>query len=233
MSEETVTRTEQFVREYMGRYDCSHDWQHVRRVVDQALALAKAESARGPVDMLVVQLAALLHDVDDAKYKSCSDAPFSVANFLADAGLDSDRAVIVARIVDAVSFRKELQCLESGSEAERAWRSGCVELACVQDADRLDAIGAFGILRCAAFSGARNRPLHILDDTSSSAAMTYSEYIDKGSGSSAVAHFHEKLLRLAAMMKTEHGRREAQRRHKFLLRFLEQVDSELGFGAGS
>ncbi|KAJ1987143.1 hypothetical protein GGI04_006145, partial [Coemansia thaxteri] len=66
MSENIVQRTEEFVRAYMSKYDCSHDWQHVQRVVRQALVLSRAESQHRPVDALVVHLAALLHDVDDA-----------------------------------------------------------------------------------------------------------------------------------------------------------------------
>ncbi|KAJ2823016.1 hypothetical protein IWW50_003964 [Coemansia erecta] len=195
MSESAIIdETEAFVREYMARYDCSHDFHHVERVVGQALALAALEAPQRPVDTLVVRLAALLHDVDDAKYRDESTTSFAVADFLANLGLDTGRAQLVARIIDAVSFRKELLAIEqdemgTGDAGEREWRHGCVELACVQDADRLDAIGAFGVLRCAAFSGARNRPLHDPHDTPI-VGITYDEYVCQSSGT-AVAHFHE------------------------------------------
>ncbi|KAJ2803970.1 hypothetical protein H4R21_001824 [Coemansia helicoidea] len=237
MSGAVVAAAERFVEEFMGRYDCSHDWHHVQRVVRQALALARAEARSKPVDVLVVQLAALLHDVDDAKYQQEGDTPFSSARFLAGAGLDEARAAAVARIIDAVSFRKELLAEEqdrlgTSSPADRAWRRDCVELACVQDADRLDAIGAFGVLRCAAFSGARGRPLHDPSDVAI-ADITYEQYVGErcGKGGTAVAHFHEKLLRLASMMKTEPGRQEAQRRRAFMCQFLDQLDGEYAFGA--
>ncbi|KAJ2715890.1 hypothetical protein H4R19_000951 [Coemansia spiralis] len=235
MSDATVAATERFVKEYMGRYDCSHDWHHVQRVVRQALALARAETR--PVDMLVVQLAALLHDVDDAKYQQDGGTPFSSARFLVGAGLDEARAGAVARIIDAVSFRKELLAEEqdrlgASRPEDREWRRDCAELACVQDADRLDAIGAFGVLRCAAFSGARGRPLHDPSDAAI-ADISYEQYVGErsGKGGTAVAHFHEKLLRLASMMKTAAGRREAHRRHAFMGQFLEQLDAELALGA--
>ncbi|KAJ2559197.1 hypothetical protein EV175_000459 [Coemansia sp. RSA 1933] len=193
-----IRKTEAFVKEYMDKYDCSHDWFHVQRVVRQALALAKAVSLTRPTDMLVVHLAALLHDIDDAKYVQESDERFNCNGFLTGAGVDPERAVLVCKIIDSVSFRKELLLMEHdkqglGSAEERQWRQECTELACVQDADRLDAIGAFGVLRCAAFSGARNRPLH--DPASDSAVcgeITYEQYAAKSNGASgsAVAHFH-------------------------------------------
>ncbi|KAJ2842871.1 hypothetical protein IWW36_005754, partial [Coemansia brasiliensis] len=154
-----VSKTESFVRDYMTQYDCSHDWHHVGRVAKQAMAIAKAESTNRTIDMLVVHLAALLHDVNDAKYSK--ESKVSIVEFLSSIGLEEEKAQLISRIIDNVSFRKELLVKEeerAGKEntKESEWRNSCIELACVQDADRLDAIGAFGILRCAAFSGARN-----------------------------------------------------------------------------
>ncbi|KAJ2401186.1 hypothetical protein GGI23_001561 [Coemansia sp. RSA 2559] len=192
-----IRKAETFVKDFMGKYDCSHDWHHVQRVVRQALALAKAESQTRPVDMFVVHLAALLHDVDDAKYVQGSEDQLNSRGFLTHAGVDSDRAELVCKIIDSVSFRKELLQAEQakqglGSVEERQWRQECVELACVQDADRLDAMGAFGVLRCAAFSGARNRPLHNPRDNSGCGETTYEQYAANSSGASgsAVSHFY-------------------------------------------
>lgn len=229
-----VRKTEEFVRKYMSRYDCSHDWQHIRRVVRQALALAKAEQRNQPVDMLVVHLAALLHDVDDDKYRQQGQQLFSTEGFLTDLGLGDERAALVCRVIGSVSFRKELFAMERDEQGtsdaeERQWRQQCVELACVQDADRLDAIGAFGVLRCAAFSGARNRTLHDPEDTAIE-NITYSQYVEQSSSGTAIAHFHEKLLKLAGMMKTEGGKWEAKRRHGFMREFLKQTDVEYRFG---
>ncbi|KAI9504552.1 hypothetical protein BX070DRAFT_222376 [Coemansia spiralis] len=231
-----IQRTEEFVQGYMSKYDCSHDWHHVQRVVRQALALAKAETINRPIDVLVVHLAALLHDVDDAKYVQEDGERFYCKGFLTSIGVDESRAALVCRIIDSVSFRKELLTIEqdragTSSAEERQWRNNCAELACVQDADRLDAIGAFGVLRCAAFSGARNRTLHAPKDWVCS-EITYEEYSSRSNGisGSAVAHFHEKLLKLAGMMKTEQGRKEAQRRDTFMRLFLHQIDEEFAFG---
>ncbi|KAJ1665064.1 hypothetical protein IW140_003783 [Coemansia sp. RSA 1813] len=233
-----IRKTEAFAKEYMGKYDCSHDWHHVQRVVRQALALAKVESQNRLVDLLVVHLAALLHDVDDAKYVKQGEERFNCKKFLTGAGVDSERAELVCKIIDSVSFRKELLQTEQdrqglSSAEERQWRQECVELACVQDADRLDAIGAFGVLRCAAFSGVRNRPLHDpSDDGITCGETTYEQYTanSNGASGSAVSHFHEKLLKLVDMMKTEQGQKEARRRHEFMLLFLQNVNEELAFG---
>ncbi|KAJ2233514.1 hypothetical protein IWW45_004132, partial [Coemansia sp. RSA 485] len=141
---EIIKRTEDFVREYMGRYDCSHDWEHVNRVVKQALALSRTQPAEKSADTTVVHLAALLHDVDDAKYRvEQGSVEFSSEEFLVGLGLDRVRSALVCRVVDAVSFRKELQFEEQVVQGiadveEQRWRQNCVELACVQDADRLD-----------------------------------------------------------------------------------------------
>ncbi|KAJ1896344.1 hypothetical protein LPJ66_004044 [Kickxella alabastrina] len=236
MTEEIIKKTENFVHEYMKKYDCSHDWQHVNRVVRQALALARMQSQTKQVDVLVVHLAALLHDVDDAKYVHHDDTKFSSENFLVGLGMDSARAAFVCRVADGVSFRKELLAEElhkqgTGDEDDWKWRQSCVELACVQDADRLDAIGAFGVLRCAAFSGARNRTLHTPKDRFIE-NITYEQYVQAtdNSAATAISHFHEKLLQLAAKMKTDQGRQEAQRRHDFMLQFIRQVDCEFAFG---
>ncbi|KAJ1733667.1 hypothetical protein LPJ72_002758 [Coemansia sp. Benny D160-2] len=233
-----VSKTEAFVKDYMSKYDCSHDWHHVQRVVRQALALATAESQTKLVDMLVVHLAALLHDVDDAKYAQAGEERFDCKGFLVGAGVDQERAELVCRIADSVSFRKELLFIEQakqglGDNEEEEWRRNCVELACVQDADRLDAIGAFGVIRCAAFSGARNRPLHCPSDGAPCGKTTYEQYTAEGKDArgSMVSHFYEKLLSLADMMKTDTGRMEAQRRHNFMLMFLQNIDKELAFGA--
>ncbi|KAJ1867860.1 hypothetical protein LPJ57_005831, partial [Coemansia sp. RSA 486] len=189
---EIIKRTEDFVREYMGRYDCSHDWEHVNRVVKQALALSRTQPAEKSADTIVVHLAALLHDVDDAKYRvEQGSVEFSSEEFLVGLGLDRVRSALVCRVVDAVSFRKELQFEEQvvqgiADAEEQRWRQNCVELACVQDADRLDAIGAFGVLRCAAFSGARNRPLFIPND-SFIENISYNQYVNTGNSKTATA----------------------------------------------
>lgn len=164
-----------------------------------------------PVDLLVVELAGLLHDLDDAKYRK-DRATSSVAAFLASTiGLDTSRADLVQRICENVSYSKERRRLDAGEETE--WHRTCFELHCVQDADKLDAMGAIGTLRCAAYSAVIGRPLTLFDE-------------DSVGGQTAIAHFHDKLLRLRGMMRTSEGQRLAESRHRFMLALLEQVALE-------
>jgi uncharacterized protein len=135
----------------------------VQRVRKTALSLARA--ATPPPDLLTIELAALLHDVLDKKYVSAAHAADPYAFFLpfftraaSEHGLDlvaDGRARLVARIVENVSWTTEKKLRAKGEWGD--WHDSCVELHCVQDADRLDAIGAFGILRCAAYSAATNQ----------------------------------------------------------------------------
>ncbi|KAJ1672509.1 hypothetical protein EV182_007038, partial [Spiromyces aspiralis] len=205
----------------MQKYDPSHDWYHVQRVVRQALRIAADESRRlnrpDAVDLEVVHLASLLHDVNDAKYKPASGET-SITDFLIERGLDGVRAELIARIVQSVSFRQELQFIEQDSLGqadpdEKEWRATCLELHCVQDADRLESIGAFGIARCMAFSAARNRPLFDPEDKPID-NMSFDQYevLTKNNEGSAVRHFYEKLFRIKDLIKTHTGREEAERR---------------------
>ncbi len=188
----SVARLELFVKAHMAAYDPSHDWVHgmppppahltaVERVRRTALKLAPPEA-----DILVVELAALMHDLSDAKYASTNLAHIA-ADHLGD--VSAEQVALVLRIVPAVSYSKEMRLRAAG---EWTWQDTCVELHAVQDADRLDAIGAVGVLRCAAFSGVRGRVL-----------------LDAPGGDSAEAHFHDKLLRVKSYMKVRLARWES------------------------
>ncbi|KAF9243425.1 hypothetical protein BU15DRAFT_43095 [Melanogaster broomeanus] len=201
----------------MARYDPSHDAFHVERVRRTALSLAHSLPGREP-DLLVVELAALLHDVLDKKYVSPVEAADPYAYFLpffqslaTDHELDliSDgRARLIVRIVENVSWTTEKKLRETGNIDD--WHKTCVELHCVQDADRLDAIGAFGIMRCAAYSAAVNRPLHA----------------PPGRDDTAIQHFYDKLLHIQERLKTEPGKAMGAQRHQFMLLFLQSVRDE-------
>ncbi|KAL1742484.1 hypothetical protein HDZ31DRAFT_43125 [Schizophyllum fasciatum] len=214
-----VAAAEGIMRDTMARYDPSHDAYHVERVRRTALRLAHALPT--PPDFLTVELAALLHDVLDKKYVSAAQAADPYAFFLpffremADkhsVDLVSDgRARTIARIVDNVSWTTEKKLRATGNWTD--WHETCIELHCVQDADRLDAIGAFGVLRCAAFSASTNRPLHTPPD-------------DPANDSSAVQHFHDKLVHIKDRLKTAPGRAMGETRHQVLLEFLASVDEE-------
>ncbi|KAI0346522.1 hypothetical protein BDW22DRAFT_1352633 [Trametopsis cervina] len=221
-----IASAEKLMVETMAKYDPSHDAFHVQRVRRTALHLARtiSSSSRSPShtpDLLTIELAALLHDVLDKKYVSAAAASDPYAFFLPffenarDAhGVDlvSDgRAAIVARVVANVSWSTEKALRASGGIEE--WHRECVELHCVQDADRLDAIGAFGIMRCAAYSAATNRPLHAPED-------------DPAHADTAIQHFHDKLLHIREQLKTEPGKRMAEKRHQFMLEFLAATKEE-------
>ncbi|GBE88324.1 Uncharacterized protein SCP_1301390 [Sparassis crispa] len=222
--EAVIRAADELMIKTMARYDPSHDAYHVQRVRKTALHLARAlslsEVGRKP-DLLTVELSALLHDVLDKKYVSAAEAADPYAffrpffDFVASThGVDlvkDGRAREIAKIVDNVSWSTEKKLREAGLLGE--WHRDCIELHCVQDADRLDAIGAFGILRCAAYSTVMNRPLHIPHD-------------DSAYSSCAIEHFHEKLLHIRERLKTEPGKELAEKRHQLMLDFLQAVDEE-------
>ncbi|KAJ7707486.1 hypothetical protein B0H17DRAFT_1032857 [Mycena rosella] len=214
-----VTEAERVMKDAMARYDPSHDAYHVQRVRRTAMALANAIS---PIpDLLVVELAALLHDVLDKKYVSAEQAADPYAFFLPfftsmaekhQLDLVADgRARQVALIVDNVSWTTETKLRKNNAWSE--WHQNCAELHCVQDADRLDAIGAFGIMRCAAYSAAVNRPLHIPSD-------------DPKVDESAIQHFHDKLVLIHERLKTAPGKVLGEKRHRVILDFIASIEDE-------
>lgn len=191
--------------------------------------------------MLVVEIAALMHDMADKKYVKLEDGKSLSDHFLpkfeeiqtssgtnAAAVLGQDRMELISRVVENVSWTTEKKLRETG--ALTAWHTECMELHCVQDADRLDAIGAFGesdyrdhsydknpklllivlgIMRCAAYSSAVNRPLYVPKDDSTP---------DKYPHGSAIDHFYDKLLHIKERLKTDAGRAMGEKRHQTVSR---------------
>ncbi|KAF9586705.1 hypothetical protein BGW38_008628 [Lunasporangiospora selenospora] len=213
---------ETLVKEQMAAYDPSHDWLHVDRVRRQALKIAREEiKASREVDLELVELAALFHDIGDAKFHKEGQPTGReiVMTFMAQHGYA--KAETVARIVENVSFRKEL------AGVKNEWAQSCIELHIVQDADKLDAIGAFGIMRCAAYSGYKNRPLYDPEEKAQ-LNMTYEQYQaqTKANVGCAISHFHEKLFRLKDMMKTQTAVQMAQRRHDMMVEFVARIEEE-------
>ncbi|KAK9845817.1 hypothetical protein WJX81_003221 [Elliptochloris bilobata] len=196
-----------------------HDWWHIARVRSLALRLANLEGL--PADALeAVELAALLHDVNDWKYaregQDLLTAPNAIQDCLETAGAAPDLTARVLAIVAGVGFKDELGALQ---------RAVSPELAVVQDADRLDALGAVGIARCFTYGGRFRRPLHdpgVLPRES----LTREAYTDARCQQTTINHFHEKLLRLQGMMKTACGRRMAEQRTAYMREFLQRFDSE-------
>ena len=179
-----------FENEFSG-----HDMLHTMRVLNNALRLQAAHGG----DMLIISLSALLHDADDKKLSPETHKNLDNARRILDkADIAEESAEKILSVIKSVSF-------SDGKEAET------LEAQIVQDADRLDALGAVGIARCFAWGGAHNRPIYTENDKDN----TLSER-----GNSGIAHFFQKLLKLEAMMNTKTGREEAKKRTAFLREFL-------------
>ena len=206
--EETVA----FVQETLQGAEGGHDWFHIERVYRNALMIAKDEK----VDLLVVSLAALLHDIADAKFHGGDESigPKMAQEFLATLGVADTTIQHVVDIILNISYKTSLDPQKTFSSKE---------LEVVQDADRLDAIGAIGIARAFNYGGYRNRELYN-PDIPSNLEMTKEQY--KNSNSPTLNHFYEKLLLLKDKMNTDTGKILAQQRHKFMLDYLDQFYRE-------
>ncbi|KAF8338391.1 hypothetical protein F5887DRAFT_1062986 [Amanita rubescens] len=214
-----INEAEKIMIGTMSRYDPSHDAFHVQRVRRTALAIAR--SLNPNPDLLTVELAAILHDVLDKKYIGPEQASGPYSFFLPffqrvkdEHGInliDDGRARQIALIVDNVSWTTEKKLRETGQWTK--WHDECVELHCVQDADRLDAIGAFGVMRCAAYSAVTNHALHAPPG-------------DPALPSSAIQHFHDKLLHIKDRLKTSLGKALGEKRHELLIGFVHSVEDE-------
>ncbi|GAA6048362.1 hypothetical protein JCM3770_000968 [Rhodotorula araucariae] len=221
-----VQAAEQLARSHHAQYDPSHDFYHVARVRGLALALARSLPAPSP-DPLVVELAALFHDLLDRKYlpkdKPVPSAEEHLASFwsaFTEDEVDDRQRRLVERVVENVSYSKEVERIAVGRQTD--WHLTCQELHCVQDADKLDAIGAFGIMRCSAYSALTNRPLYVPPSTPASPSPA----AERAAGDSAIDHFHDKLFKLEAMMKTPRGRELARARTESMRRFVQDTERE-------
>ncbi len=193
--------------------DCSgHDFAHIERVLKNAERLLAGESG---VDGLVVKLAAILHDVDDYKLGASGER---AKQFLAENNVPQDVAARVLEVIGVISFSK------SGSTP----RFELPEQKIVSDADKLDAMGAIGVCRTVMYSVATGRELFNAAEFPTE-HLTPEEYKDKNRrGNHSINHFFDKLLRLKGAVQTETGRREAERRHLFMVAFLEEFFEEMG-----
>lgn len=212
-----IDSTITFAQETFTEAEGGHDWLHTLRVYNNAVTIGKAE---GNVDMIVVQLGALLHDIADAKFHGGDEeiGPHTAREWLESQGADPALTDHVVNIVRHISFKGNL-------EGQR-WMSR--ELAVVQDADRLDALGAIGIARTFNYGGHKGRLLYD-PDVSPQLEMTAAEY--KASTAPTLNHFVEKLFLLKDLMNTETGRKMAEERdrflHEFYDRFLAEWNGEL------
>ena len=207
-----IEATKDYVKETLANAEGGHDWFHVFRVFNNASLIAKNEN----VDSLVVNLGALLHDIADSKFHDGDDTigPKKAREFLFKHNVDSLVIEHVVNIIKHISY-------SSNIENENIFKSP--ELDVVQDADRLDAIGAIGIARTFNYGGFKNRAIYN-PDIKPDLNMNKAEY--KASTAPTINHFYEKLLLLKDKMNTKTGRKIAEERHDYMVTFLEQFYSE-------
>lgn len=208
---EIVNKTILFVKAKLDNAEGGHDWFHIERVYKNALSIADNENC----NLLVVKLAALLHDIADSKFYKGDETigPKIAREFLESENLDEESIQHVINIVENISFK--------GGNIEKKFSS--IELDIVQDADRLDAMGAIGIARTFNYGGFKNRPLY---NPSIAPNLHLSKEEYKISVSPTINHFYEKLLLLKDKMNTETGKQIAQERHHYMEGFLSQFYAE-------
>lgn len=212
-----VMKAEKLVESAMKGNDASHDAAHAFRVRDLALSLAQEEGLySSPQTIQVVELAALLHDIGDYKYVRDPSEETLVERFLEEEGLEESQRLRILDIIKRMGFKEEVM---QGMNGELSSEFGVV-----QDADRLDAIGAIGIARCFTFGGSRNRVLH--DPSIQPRSDLSKEQYMKKDEQTTLNHFHEKLLKLKDLMKTKAGQQRAEKRHTFMEGFLKEFYEE-------
>jgi len=206
-----VHKTILFVQEKLENAEGGHDWFHIERVYKNALLIAENEVC----DVNVVKLGALLHDIADSKFHDGDEniGPKIAREFLESENADEVTIQHVINIIKNSSFK--------GGKTEKTFSS--VELDIVQDADRLDAMGAIGIARTFNYGGFKNRALYN-PNIAPNLHMSKEEY--KNSESPTINHFYEKLLLLRDKMNTETGKKIAEGRHQFMMNFLSQFYAE-------
>jgi uncharacterized protein len=206
-----IDNTILFVKQKLENAEAGHDWFHIERVYKNALLIAQDEVC----DIQIVKLGALLHDIADSKFNDGDETvgPKVAREFLKSQNASEEIIVHVVNIIENISFK--------GGNFEKKFTSK--ELEIVQDADRLDALGAIGIARTFNYGGFKNRPLYN-PDIAPNLNMSKEEY--KNSASPTLNHFYEKLLLLKDKMNTETGKKIAQERHQFMELFLSQFYAE-------
>ncbi|MCF6185149.1 MAG: HD domain-containing protein [Bacteroidales bacterium] len=206
-----IQQTIIFVKQTLNKAEGSHDWFHIYRVWKNTQLILKTEKANS----LICELAALLHDIADHKFHEGNETigPKRTEQYLLSLNIDNEIIAPVVNIVKNISFL--------GGHKKNNYFSP--ELAVVQDADRLDAIGAIGIARTFAYGGFKKREIYN-PDIKPNLQMSKEEY--KSSTAPTINHFYEKLLLLKDKMNTETGIKLAEKRHNFMLQYLNQFYDE-------
>lgn len=194
---DNITEVEKFVYQKLHNEGSGHDWWHIDRVRKNAIRIGKAEQA----NVFVVEVAALVHDlIDDKLSVKMKVNVLDVKQMLMKIGISEKVVSEVINIIQIISYRKHFPPNQLSLEAK-----------VVQDADRLDAIGAIGIARTFTYAGSKGNLIYVPDDKS---------------GSDAISHFYDKLLKLKDLMNTSTGRQLAEERHQFLHVYLKQFYHE-------
>lgn len=206
-----IQNTIAFVKDQLKDAEAGHNWSHIERVWKLSKKIAEIEGG----NLKIVELSALLHDIADPKFHNGDEnlALEISRNFLETQTVSEEEIEAVLYIIKNISFKNRGDFQGEPSK----------ELQIVQDADRLDAIGAIGIARTFHFGGFKNNPIYD-PEIKPNLLMTKEEY--KKSEGTTINHFYEKLLLLKDLMNTETGRKIAEKRHQFMLQFLEQFYSE-------
>jgi len=206
-----ISNTVSFVQSTLINAEGGHDWFHILRVWNNAKLIAKNEN----VDLFIVELGALLHDIADSKFNNGDETvgPKVAREFLEKENVPNEIIMHIEKIISNISFK--------GGNFEQNFTSP--ELLVLQDADRLDAIGAVGIARCFNYGGFKNRPLYNPEITPK-LNQTKEEY--KNSNALTINHFYEKLLLLKDGMNTKTGKKIAEERHQYMETFLQQFYNE-------
>ncbi|SFU27001.1 uncharacterized protein SAMN05216480_10133 [Pustulibacterium marinum] len=209
-----IEQTIQFVKETLANAEGGHDWFHIQRVFKNSLLIAKDENPND-YDSLVVGLGALLHDIADSKFHDGDETvgPAIAREFLNSLAVSESVIDHVVNIIENISFK--------GGNTERKFSS--LELDIVQDADRLDAIGAIGIARTFNYGGFKNRAIY---DPEIQPDLHMDKETYKKSTAPTINHFYEKLLLLKDRMNTTSGKKIAEQRHEFMEQFLAQFYDE-------
>ena len=210
--EQIILNTIHFVKETLEGAEGGHDWFHIERVYKNALLISENEK----VDRFIVQLGALLHDIADAKFNNGDESigPKKAREFLKKQYVDEDIIIHIENIILFISYKSSLDTSKKFTSPE---------LDVIQDADRLDAIGAIGIARCFNYGGFKNRSLYD-PAIEPNLEMTKEQY--KKSTTPTINHFYEKLLLLKDKMNTKTGQLLAKERHRYMEQFLQQFYEE-------
>ena len=207
--QEQLKAMEQYAKRVLDSDTSGHDWSHIERVVNTTKTIAKAEGA----DLFICEAAALLHDViDDKIVQNPADALKELKKFLTSIEVTPEQIEAIVSIITRMSFKNHKEQQELSFEGK-----------VVQDADRLDAIGAIGVARVMCYSGSTGRPIH-KPEMKPRENLTPEEY--RNGESTAIMHFYEKLLKLKDLMNTDYGKKLAKGRHEFLELYLKQFYAE-------